>query len=129
MEEKRRFCRLNAQVKVKWRKLAEAVSSDLQSQARSKNISQGGICMVMDEKVVERGDRLFLEIELPGKGAVNTKARVVWVMKNIKSQPWEKEIVSYDVGLEFIDISSEDIKRLEDAFLVTEQRKSGKLYE
>jgi c-di-GMP-binding flagellar brake protein YcgR len=129
MQERRRFRRFKAEVKVRWRKLSENQELGAETEAVSKNISEGGACLTMEKKEVDLGDILLLEIELPNSVKVTATAKVVWVMANIKSQPWEEEQKSYDAGVEFLDISDEDRDKLEKfAFFVSENKGGGMLY-
>jgi len=90
----------------------------------SRNISKGGICLAMSEKL-EPNERVLLEIALSEGGSLRLKARVAWVMENVKSQPWEAKQVSYDTGIEFLNISDEDREKIIKLALASQENKRG----
>jgi len=102
MRERRRFVRLDINVKVRWKRIEQINKEENEV---TKNISGGGICLITEEKLNE-GDTLYLEIELPSGELIYARGRVVWVN--------EYEIIGveakkkYDVGIEFIEIKEED---------------------
>ena len=101
MAEKRRYVRLNAYVNVVWRKMADPVQPSTPQDDMAMNISEGGICLNINEKV-EVGSFLGVTLQLPHQKVIHAKGRVQWIK--------ESEVVTkrYDVGLEFLDISSQD---------------------
>ena len=106
MEDRRRFVRLNTDVKVKWAKISHVSEGALDSTTASKNISENGICIIMYGKEINTGDKLHLEIELPTKKVIRLEGRVVWVGEfEIFGGKYEKR---YDAGIEFLKISDED---------------------
>lgn len=105
MEEKRRYVRLNASVDVRWSKIVDPVEKLAYNNNITKNISEGGICLLVYEKV-EVGDILSLIFELPTRKTICSKAQVRWV-KEFR-MGGEKARQGYDIGLEFLDILSED---------------------
>ncbi|OQX81663.1 MAG: hypothetical protein B6D56_01690 [Candidatus Omnitrophica bacterium 4484_70.1] len=102
MRERRRFVRLDINVKVRWKRIEQVNEEEKEV---TKNISGGGICLIAEEKL-NKGDTLYLEIELPSGELIYARGRVVWVN--------EYEIIGvevkkkYDVGIEFIEIKEED---------------------
>ena len=99
MVEKRKFKRLDtSKIEVAWKKESLPSSASL-----SKNISAGGICLILDNKdALNEGDFLNLEFKLPTSECISAKGRVAWSE--------EIEIVgrqgkSREAGIEFIDIS------------------------
>lgn len=120
MEEKRKFPRLNInKIKVLWRK--EGALDNLDD---IKNISGGGVCLMMDKREAEVGCILQLEFKLPEGKIIHLKGRVAWIAKLKKNTQGEKE--SYEVGVEFIDMYDSDreqIKQFVDAFYPPDERK------
>ncbi len=106
-QEKRKFARLNALVDVVYTKYPTAAKEEL---SLTKNISKGGICLIVYEDLKE-SDVLNLKIFLPGdKIAINAMGRVVWVKEfTIGDIPEGKRS---DVGIEFIKISEDDLSRV-----------------
>jgi c-di-GMP-binding flagellar brake protein YcgR len=105
MEEKRKFPRLNtAEIIVIWRK-----AETFDNLHRMKNISGGGICLMIDRKeVVNVGDTLQLEFRLPTGEIIYSKARVA------RSGKLTEEANSgQEIGIEFLDISDKDRKTIE----------------
>lgn len=70
------------------------------------NLSLVGVRIYSDEWL-DVGERLELEFFLPEGTTVETLGRVVW----IKEMPKEAEAM-YDLGLEFIGLSEDAIKKL-----------------
>jgi c-di-GMP-binding flagellar brake protein YcgR len=111
MEEKRKHLRLNAYVDVVWERIANPAQQAIFKDDKTKNISEGGICLNINEKV-QMGEFLDVVILLPNQKTIRSKSRVQWVR--------ESEVVTkrYDVGLEFLNISSQDQEELK-AFVVS----------
>lgn len=118
MIERRKFVRLNIDLKVKWKKIPDK-SEDLSSNVdKIKNISRGGICLTtskklkigvdlhLESRLPNVGDCLSLEVELPKKRIIKAKGRVVWVSEMGIDNLEEKE--AYNVGVEFIEMNEED---------------------
>lgn len=102
MEEKRRFVRLDINVNVKWDKDPAAPLRP----GSSKNISGGGICLMMADRGLKVGEVLNLEFELPNGKAIKAKGRVVWVERfEIMNRDYGQK---FDAGIEFLDISDPD---------------------
>lgn len=71
----------------------------------TKNISEGGICLIVYDKV-DIGHTLRLKIELPTKKVVESKGKVVWVKEfEIIGKSNEKR---YDIGVEFSEVNPQD---------------------
>lgn len=106
IEERRKFIRLNINVEIKY-----AVVSDKSAErtAQTRDIGAGGICILADEPL-KKGDVLdinFLLPEVPPN--VHAKGRVAWIKPfSIASE----QNIRYDTGIEFIDITDEDRKRV-----------------
>jgi c-di-GMP-binding flagellar brake protein YcgR len=108
-EEKRRYARLNASVDVHWSKIVDPGEKLAYNDNITKNISEGGICLLAYEKA-EVGDILDLVFELPTQKVIRSKAQVRWV-KEFR-MGGEKAMQGYDIGLEFLDILNEDRKEI-----------------
>jgi hypothetical protein len=77
---------------------------------RTENIGMGGICVVLRDYL-----DLFKKVELEvllenGAGPIRCNGSVVWVVK--KTDPVNKNEISYDTGIEFVDIKQADKTRL-----------------
>jgi len=111
MEEKRKHLRLNAYVDVVWEKIANPIQQAPFKDDKTRNISEGGICLNINERV-QVGELLDLVIILPNQKTIRSKSRVQWIR--------ESEVVTkrFDVGLEFLNISTQDREELK-AFVVS----------
>ena len=109
MKERRKFVRAGIQSNIKWAKDTDA-EKEAKYEDVTKNIGGGGICISTNEKL-EKEERLILEIELPNGKTVHSKGRVAWSNKlEIEGAKYGK---SYQVGIEFIDISEEDREQVQ----------------
>ncbi len=105
--ERRKFPRLNLSVDVEYSVIGKEQYS--KSEGVTKNISSGGICVIVYEKI-DIGDILSLIINLPaGERPIQTEGRVVWIGDFILS---EDKRSSWDAGVEFTGISEDDSQRL-----------------
>ncbi|MGE5279896.1 MAG: PilZ domain-containing protein [Deltaproteobacteria bacterium] len=102
MEEKRRFPRLGIAVDVQWERAPEAGNPDSNV---TKDISAGGICLIVYEEV-SVGDLLNLRFTLPTGRTVQALGRVVWVAPFEFSS--DRERPRRDAGIEFVHIEEED---------------------
>jgi c-di-GMP-binding flagellar brake protein YcgR len=75
-------------------------------QQRPQDISLGGMRIYSDEPI-KKGTKLELELFLPDASSVTCKVEVVWIDALPAGSP-----AKHDVGLKFIDISTEDKSRL-----------------
>ncbi len=117
MEERRRFPRLDAGLGVKWHKAAAADKEPAREDV-SKNISSLGLCLIAYEKLAI-GDRLVLEIELPDKKTIPATGRVAWV--RAFEVPGQDVEANYDVGIEFLEIKTEDRRLLKQFVLFADR--------
>lgn len=102
MEERRKFVRLDLNTMVEWEKTGRDESA---GESKTKNISGGGICLIMDG-VINVGDTLNLKINLPTLKTIQAKGKIVWVDDfEIIGDRKEKR---YEAGIEFIDIDVKD---------------------
>lgn len=104
MEEKREFIRQDLNVKVDLKKIIETSIVLGEFSDVSKNISAGGLCLVVSEKL-KIGDKLQIGMELPSK-KINAKGRVIWISElEINGRGYEEV---YNLGVEFTEICDED---------------------
>jgi c-di-GMP-binding flagellar brake protein YcgR len=105
-EEKREFVRLNVLADVVY---SRHTSEDLKL-TLTKNISAGGICLIVYESFKE-GDLLDLKIGLPqDENPINAVGRVVWsieffILNDTKSK-------RYDIGVEFVNLDPKERERI-----------------
>ncbi|MFH1094455.1 MAG: PilZ domain-containing protein [Candidatus Omnitrophota bacterium] len=105
--ERRKFPRLNLSVDIEYSVIGKNQSS--KSEGVTKNISSGGICVIVYERI-DIGDILSLVINLPaGERPIQTEGRVVWIGDFILS---DDKRSSWDTGVEFTEISEDDSQRL-----------------
>ena len=110
MAEKRKFMRLDINVVVLWSKVAGSSQDAADSRNMTKNISGGGICLIVNEKV-ELGDRISLNIELPTSKIIRAEGRVFFTkdFSIVGRENYKK----YEACIEFTDISEEDREEVE----------------
>ena len=104
--DRRRFVRLNSAFDVVYNRRKVSASEKL---ALSKNISAGGICLILYSAYddVKKSDILDLVMHLPNqKRAVNAIGKVVWVRKfEIKDKIKGSR---FEAGIEFVAIENKD---------------------
>jgi hypothetical protein len=99
-DERRKFPRFNLLVDVAVTKRA---SSEAEKILPSKNISQGGVCIISFDQPA-MGEFMDLKIRLPGvKDEIKSMGKVVWI-KEISIGAHQKT-KRFEVGLEFIGLS------------------------
>ena len=100
--ERRKFPRLAASVDVEYNILKKKAS--LKQKTLSKNISAGGICLIVYEKI-EPGTELALRFHLSDSDYnIKAKGRVVWMSPfSVGSEQQER----YDLGIEFTQIDKQ----------------------
>lgn len=102
--ERRRFPRLPLKVNVKYDVLKAPPLRAEENQ--SKNISIGGICLVVPEKI-NIGTLLRLKLSLKGETSyITVKGKVVWVEEF--SVDSTSDFKAYDCGIEFVDVGPQD---------------------
>lgn len=101
--ERRRYIRLNTSVEVKYTVIGKPGTI----RVFSKNISAGGICIIIEEKL-EKDTPLQLEIVIPDlKEPIRALGRVVWQRR---VEPADEQSRTYlDTGIEFTGISNFDL--------------------
>jgi hypothetical protein len=98
--EKRRFPRFNLLVDVAVTKRASSAAEEILS---SKNISQGGVCIIYYQQPT-MGELVDLKIRLPGiDDEVKAIGKVVWI-KEISIGAHQKT-KRFEVGLEFVGLN------------------------
>ncbi|MGD0335999.1 MAG: PilZ domain-containing protein [Candidatus Omnitrophota bacterium] len=106
INERRQFPRVDIGIGVSWVKVIPedyAVYKDYVNV--TKNISEGGLCMIGCRQL-EEGELLTLNIELPSGKIVKATGEVVW-SKGF-DVPSERGKQRFDIGVKFTDISPED---------------------
>ena len=106
--ERRRFVRMPAVIPIKYSfsKRTENIKV-----AKIKDISIGGICMIINEKLNIKTN-ICLEIAATDDSApIRAKGEVIWIKEN--GEAWDNEgIRHFNIGVEFKDVLSKDRERL-----------------
>ncbi len=77
----------------------------------TENLGIGGVCVILKEDIkLFSGVRLELDL-LDMQPHIKCKGKVVWNVKRKMDQ--KKKPLFFDIGVEFQDMSSSDLKRLE----------------
>lgn len=106
--DKRKFPRLQFSVDVQYQIVRGKSAKALKS--RTRNISEGGLCMMLLEKV-RAGTILSLEFRLPDTDSpIAATGKVVWVEKLAIISA--EAAVSYDCGVVFVDIAPGDREKI-----------------
>ncbi len=104
--ERRKYKRLNAPVYC--RPLGRSMSASQEiPRLEVGDVSLGGIRVFTDDRH-KVGDRLELELWLPDGEGITLDTTVVWVDELPNADP-----ARYEVGLKFVDVSANDLQRLE----------------
>jgi len=111
VDEKRKFPRLEIPVDVRWEKLPSKKTWGWGKDVHvAKNISAGGICLIVYEDVAV-GECLKLDIDLPTHKTVHATGRVVWTTPFEVSGDEARS--RRDVGIEFLEIAKEDREEIQ----------------
>ena len=106
--EKRKFSRIPLNVKVRYDVLKG--SPHRTEETRSKNISAGGICLAISEKI-DTGALLRLKLFLQGEDDfVIVTGEVVWVEEFSINDTADYK--AYDCGIEFFDFNDLDQEKI-----------------
>ena len=105
-QERRRFVRVAYTTVVKWGKVASSSKSVSVIPDVSKDISAGGIRLLLSE-ILKVGDELELEFILPPYRVFNVRGTVRWA-NTIELISDEGKVTMYYTGVEFSTISDED---------------------
>jgi uncharacterized protein (TIGR02266 family) len=104
VQERRKYVRLTADVEVRYDVLD--TKSHEAMQAVTRNISAGGICLIINEQL-PIGTVLQLDIYLPqNQPVIKAKGKIVWISAFRMANEKER----YDAGIEFIEIDEEQRK-------------------
>ncbi len=105
--DRRRFPRANYKCIIR---VKTGVESTQTIETHTENIGIGGICVVLKEDIT-LFKNVALEIVLQnGDSPAVCNGAVVWVVK--KTDPKDKNAVTYDTGIEFVNIKEADKKRI-----------------
>jgi c-di-GMP-binding flagellar brake protein YcgR len=107
--DKRKYPRLSMNVEVKYEILS---SSSLKTpKIGAKNISAGGLCIMILEKI-KVGTLLNFEFFLQDSDTpIMATGKVVWVEEFVIYST--ETYVSYDCGVEYVDINSQDKEKID----------------
>ena len=104
--ERRLFPRLNANIKVDYFIMGIMPVVD---EGSSKDISAGGICIIVDENI-KIDSVVFLTLHLPdGKSPVKVRGRVV---RSTEGKSAKEKGKNYETGIVFIKINPDDQERI-----------------
>lgn len=107
MNEKRKFERFLLEIEIEHHKKDDRGNS---SSTKTRNLSKGGICITTDDEPLEKGEVYILYFTLPGQfEQFVVKGKVVWNKSYMSSN-----IELYDNGIEFINISREQLDMIEE---------------
>lgn len=105
IEERRKFIRLSIDVQINYTVLSQTD----QHRSKTKNIGEGGICLVTDGPL-NSGTLLKLDIILPeDPPAIQTVGKIVWVKPFSLA---DERRPRYEAGVEFVNISEKDRLRI-----------------
>jgi c-di-GMP-binding flagellar brake protein YcgR len=77
--------------------------------AKTENLGAGGACVILDQEL-EKLSRTHIRIVLePGLPPIECEARVVWT---VRSKEPASGKVSFDTGIEFLNLSSREQERI-----------------
>ena len=89
--------------------------------AHTENFGIGGLCVVV-KKQIKMFSLVDIEFDLMDMGDnIHCQGKIVWSIRR-KESAKEKPLF-YDTGIEFVNISDEDVKRIEDAVTQISKRK------
>ena len=108
-DDQRKFPRLNWNVEVCWKKTLDIPNKEPQNTSATKDISAGGIRLILGEGVGV-GDILELQINLGGGKSICSRGRVTWVDKFEITGGIEK--TGYEGGVEFLDMNDETMQQI-----------------
>lgn len=107
--ERRRYVRISADVPIRY-SLPKEYNNHVKA-IKTKDISVGGICMIVNEKL-NLHIMLCLRIDTPGLSSpIYAKGEVVWVKENTEDKNTEG-IRYFNIGIEFNDVQPQDKERL-----------------
>ena len=110
MEERRKYPRFAINVEVHWKKISSAEERTAQHISHVKDVSVGGVCIVLHPSIVV-GDVLQLKIILPSKKSIHSKGKVMWL--DPQSRIKGRTSLVCEGGVEFVDISDKDREEID----------------
>jgi Tfp pilus assembly protein PilZ len=115
---RRRFPRAQYPCLVVLREGQESAESIL---AHTENFGIGGLCVVV-KKQIKMFSQVNIELDLMDMGDnIRCKGKIVWSIR--REEDAKEKPLFYDTGIEFVNISDEDVKRLENAVSQISKRK------
>lgn len=81
----------------------------IKRQAQAENISTAGICIYVTEEVKVNALLLLTVYLLDGSNPIESKGKVVWARPSTYLNTDKKH---FDIGVEFVEISPEDLNRI-----------------
>ena len=107
-QERRKFPRIEREIIVRYKILS---TPEKQLDAKTKNISAGGMCLVTREKM-ELGTVVAMEIRFPQmREPILTTSRIIWCSES-KLGPNPAGHMRFDNGIEFTQISEADRQQI-----------------
>lgn len=110
-QERRKFARMNYTTSIKWKNLATSAEGTSLIVDISKDISAGGIRMILNT-MLEVGEEIFVKFRFPPNKIFNLKGQVRWSKKVELSSEKGKNTIYY-AGIEFLDMNDEDIDSID----------------
>jgi len=104
-QERRRFLRAEIPCRI----IVDSTSKLFAT--KTMNVSEGGIRVILKARV-ESLSLVNLELMLENSLKINCKARTAWVLE--KPDPEDKDLMIYDTGLQFIELSDKDRESIRD---------------
>ena len=98
MLERRKSERVNLSTIVEYEKIDNGKAP---GKFGAKNISVGGICLIVDESI-KTGDKLSLKVKLTEKKTIHVKGKVIRIEG--------REDKKYEASIEFFEISDQGIE-------------------
>jgi c-di-GMP-binding flagellar brake protein YcgR len=105
-QERRKYVRVKHSTKIKWTDLTTLSKGISVIPDLSKDISAGGIHLLLNKKIVCENE-LQLEFILPPLKSFILRGQVKWV-REIELIADEKKTKLYHTGIEFLDITDEE---------------------
>ena len=100
-QERRRYPRLQAPVY--WRPVGPLAAKG----GQPVDLGLGGVRVYSDDPM-QPGHRLEVELQLPDASTLTLLSEVVWLQELPEEAP-----ASFDIGLQFLDLTPEDVEALE----------------
>ena len=106
--ERRKFVRMRTDVPIRYDRSNKKASLRA---AKTRDLSIGGICMVITEKLIPRS-KLFIEIDTGGpQGPISAKGEVVWIKEKAYTQNSDG-IRYFMAGIQFEEVPPKYKERL-----------------